>query len=297
MAVVLFSERYVPVETWLLSVEITPSNIVVKMKIRTISDQSAESRKPVTAGVVAVALAISFCATALQAQPIYVPNSSFELQSAAGYPQGANPSVDAWQKIAEPAYFQFVSGGQIPWYGTAGVFVDNNPYGNRVGNQAGYILSFPQVTLFQDYSVTPAFDATYEIGKAYDLTIGIYGKGSSAPIAPGATLTLSLYYRNGMGDKVTVGSTDVVYSSAIFPGAGALNFIDYQVSIPRVQPGDAWAGEHIGIQLESTIPIELTTGGNWDFDNVRLTGVPEPTALALIGLGFGGLLATHRRRS
>lgn len=231
----------------------------------------------------------------LQAQPITVPNHSFESQSGVGYPFETNPNVDNWQKIAEPTYFQSVSGGQIPWYGTAGAFIDNNPYGNRVGAQAGYLLSFPEVTLFQDYSVSPAFDATFEIGKAYNLTIGIFGKGSSAPIAPGATLALSLYYRNGQGDMVTLGSTVVTYSAAAFPITPNFNFIDYEVNIPAVQANDAWAGQYIGIQLESTIPIELTTGGNWDFDNVRLTAVPEPTALALLGLG--GMFLAQRRRS
>jgi hypothetical protein len=235
---------------------------------------------------------------ALQAQPINVPNYSFESQSAVGYPFGTNPNLDSWQKIPEPGYFASVSGGQIPWIGTAGAFIDNNPYGNRLGTQAGYILAFPQVTLLQDYDTSPThdFNATFEIGKAYNLTIGIFGKGSSAPIAPGSTLELSLYYRDGSGDKVTVGSTVVTYSPAAFPITPNLDFVDYQVSVPTVLAGDAWAGQHIGIQLESTIPIELTTGGNWDFDNVRLTAVPEPASLTLLGLGLGGLLLARSRR-
>ncbi len=229
------------------------------------------------------------------AQSISVPNYSFELQSGVGYPFGTNPNIDAWQKIDEPAYFTPAFGSfGIPWYGTAGVFVDNNPYGNRVGTQAGYILAFPQVSLFQDYDSSPThdFNATFEIGQAYNLTVGIFGKNS---IQPGSTLELSLYYRNDQGDKVAVGSTVITYSADAFPVSTYLNFIDFQVNVGPVQPGDAWAGKHIGIQLESTIPIELTSGGNWDFDNVRLTAVPEPTALALLGLGLGGLVLGRMR--
>lgn len=234
----------------------------------------------------------------LQAQPINVPNFSFETQSGAGYPFGTNPNVDSWQKIAEPGYFAAVSGGQIPWFGTAGAFIDNNPYGNRIGTQAGYILAFPQVTLFQDYNSSPThdFNATFEIGKAYNLTIGIFGKGSSAPLAPGSTLELSLYFRNSLGEREIVGSTVVTYSSETFPITPNLNFVDYQVNVPTVLASDAWAGQHIGIQLESTIPIELTTGGNWDFDNVRLSAVPEPTAMTLLGLGLGGVVLARLRR-
>jgi len=230
----------------------------------------------------------------VQAQPINVPNYSFESQSGVGYPFGANPNVDSWQKIAEPAYFTPAFGGYgIPWVGTAGVFVDTNPYGNRLGAQAGYILAFPQVTLFQDYTSSPThdFNATFEVGNAYSLTIGIFGKAS---LAPGSTLELSLYSRDDVGNKLAVGSTTVTYSAAAFPITSSLSLVDFQVNVPTVQAGDAWAGRQIGIQLESTIPIELTSGGNWDFDNVRLTAVPEPTAMALLTLGVGGLMFRAR---
>jgi PEP-CTERM motif len=245
----------------------------------------------------AAAAALAFaCADLLQAQPISVPNFSFELQSAAGFPQGANPNVDSWQKIAEPAYYTPTFGSfGIPWFGTAGVFIDSNPYGNHLGTQAGYILAVPQVTLFQDYDTSPTheFDGTFEIGKAYNLTIGVFGKTS---IAPGSTLELSLYYRDNLANRVKVGSTVITYSSTEFPITPQLNLIDYQVNVPIVQAGDAWAGQKIGIQLESTVSIPQTSFGNWDFDNVRLTAVPEPGTIALLGLGVGGLLVARLRR-
>ncbi len=237
----------------------------------------------------------------LQAQPITVPNFSFESPSGVGFPFGTNPSVDSWVKIPEPAFYTPAFGGfGISWNETAGVFVDTNPYLNHDGTQCGYILAVPQVTLFQDYNSSPThdFNATFEVGKAYNLTVGIFGKPS---LAPASTLQLSLYYLDGLGNKVTVGSTTVTYSAAAFPITPSLNLIDYQVNVPIVQAADAWAGQHIGIQLESTIPIEATSFGNWDFDNVRLISeVPEPNSLSLLALGFGGLLlarARSRRRS
>ena len=237
----------------------------------------------------------------LQAQPIFVPNHSFESQSAEGYPFGANPSVDSWQKIAEPGYYTPVFGNSVPpWYATAGAFVGTapnspNPYANLLGTQAGYILAFPQVTLFQDYDSSPThdFDATFEVGKSFSLTIGLFGKNL---LATGSTFELSLYYRDNLNNKVTVGATTATYNAANFPVTPILNLIDYSVNIPTVQAGDAWAGKHIGIQLESTVPLELTSGRNWDFDNVRLTAVPEPSAIAMLTLGFGGLLMRARSR-
>jgi len=241
----------------------------------------------------------------LQAQPIAVPNFSFESQSASGFPFETNPNLDSWQKIAEPAFYTPAFGSfGVPWVGTAGGFINasvNNPtpYGNVVGAQAGYILMVPQVTLFQDYDTSPThdFDATFEIGKSYNLTIGLYAKSSFGPIPPGSTLEMSLYYRDGLDNKVKVGSYVVTYNDTVFPTTLTPNLIDYQVLVPTVQAGDAWAGQHIGIQLESTIPIELTSFANWDFDNVRLTAVPEPNMMALLSLGFGGLwLARSRSR-
>lgn len=252
-------------------------------------------------GLVGAAVMFVAAATSASAQAIFVPNHSFESQPASGLPFDTNPSLDAWQKIAEPAYYQFLGAGTPPWYGTSGGFVNASiynptPYANVTGAQAGYILMAPQVTLFQDYSVSPTFTGTFEVGKAYNLTLGLFAKSSFGAIAPGSTLELSLYYLDGAA-KVKVGSTVVSYNAATFQVGPGMNLIDYQVNTGIVQAGDAWAGKHIGIQLESTIPMEMTSFGNWDFDNVRLTAVvPEPTALALVGLGFGGLILTRTRR-
>jgi hypothetical protein len=226
------------------------------------------------------------------AQSIAVPNFSFESPPT----PFVNISLGSWQKNSEPAFYGPAFGGYgIPWNGTAGVFLDVNPYQNHDGMQAGYMLAVPQVALFQDYNSSPTheFDATFDVGKAYQLTIGVFGKSS---LAQGSMLELSLYYRDGFENKVSVGSTVVTYSAESFPTASPLNFIDFSVNIPTVQATDPWAGQHIGIQLESAIPIEATSFGNWDFDNVRLSVVPEPASMGLLTLGFCGLFLVRVRR-
>jgi len=235
------------------------------------------------AGVLCVA------AAAVQAQPIAVPNRSFESQTAPSVYPFVNLNVDSWQKNPEPAFYQAFASYGVPWEGTAGVFLDVNPYANKLGNQVGYLLAVPQVALFQDH--TTGFDATFEPGKAYNLTVGVFGKSS---IAPGSTLEISLYYRDGSNNKVTVGSTAVTYSAAAFPATSPLSLVDYSVNVPLVQASDAWAGQQIGIQVQSSIPIEMTSFGNWDFDNVRLTAVPEPATGGILGLGIAGLALVRR---
>jgi PEP-CTERM motif len=232
----------------------------------------------------------------LQAQPIFIPNHSFESPST---PFVSN-NFDSWQKTARPAYFDFIEQNYgYTWNQMSGIFAGAGAYGNLSGSQGTYLFSFPQVGLLQDYDTmdyndaapTHDFNATFDAGKSYTLTLGVFGKGLAGNMTEGSMLGLSLYYRNG-ASLVTVGSpTIVTYSAAGFPNFGSLNLQDFQVNIPTVQAGDAWAGQHIGIKIES---IYGTGDGYWDIDNVRLTAVPEPGSLGLIAVG--GLLFALRLR-
>ena len=250
---------------------------------------SIRHRLAKSAAAIAVGL-LAAVALPLQAQPISVPNFSFESPTAPNTYPYVNTSVASWQKNPEPAFYgpAFGSSG-ITWNQTAGVFLDVNPYANHNGSQVGYILSVPQVALFQDYttSSTHDFNATFDVGKSYNLTVGLFAK---AGMAAGATFELSLYYLDASNNKVTVDSTTITYSSAAFPITSPLNLIDYSVNVPTVLAGDAWARQHIGIEIESTVSAQLTTFANWDLDNVRLTAAPEPASLSLAALGFAGLL-------
>jgi len=222
----------------------------------------------------------------LSAQPISVPNGSFESQSGVGQPFGVNINIDSWQKADRPAYFPESGFKGFFWVQTVGAFVDTNPYENRLGAQAGYLLPFPGAGISQDLT-SP--DATFEVGMSYEFTLGLFAKG-----ATNAILELGFYYRDGANNVVPVGTpTTVFYSEAAFPITPSLNFIDHFVSTPTVQAGDAWAGKNIGLQINS---IFGEGAGNWDYDNARLSAVPEPGSLALMVAGAGGLLAARFRR-
>jgi hypothetical protein len=237
----------------------------------------------------------------LHAQSIAVPNSSFELQSGVGQQQGVNLNIDSWQRPAKPAYFDAVEENSgIFWIQTAGVFLHGGSYGNAVGDQAAYMFSFPDVGLFQDYNTTDwndatpthDFNATYEVGKSYNLTLAVFGKGFSGNMTEGSMLELSLYYRDGTDSMVPVQSTVITYSAAQFPNEAPLNLMDFSVSVPTVQPGDEWANQNIGIQIKSLFG---TGDGYWDMDNLRLTAVPEPGTLSLLALGLGGWFCLRRK--
>jgi hypothetical protein len=218
----------------------------------------------------------------LQAGTISVPNRSFE-SPPTGY---VNINIDSWQKSPKPDWY--VENGGYLWTQLTGTFSNTDPTSpdhidNCDGNQAIWLFAVPEVALFQDYNSmdwndpvpTHAFDVKFDTGKSYQLTVGVIGGGGG--MQPGVTLELSLYYRDGSGNRVTVAAANVTNSLSTFPTTTHL--IDFTVSVPTVQTGDAWAGENIGIQFLSTIGTDLQ-GGYWDLDNIRLSSLATPVLLS-----------------
>lgn len=225
-----------------------------------------------------VAISAAWNAT-LYAESISVPNHSFESPSTSY----VNINIDSWQKSEKPSWYD--EGGGFFWTQLTGTFKNTGATSadhidNCDGEQAIWLFAVPEVGLFQDFDSTDwrnqppthAFDATFEIGKAYALTVGVIGGGGN--MLPGVTLEIGFYFRDAASNLVKVVSTSITNTTENFPAK--THFVDCQVRVPSVKSGDAWAGQKIGVRMASTVSVEMQ-GGYWDLDNVRLSATREPT--------------------
>ncbi len=219
------------------------------------------------------------CPLQLEAAPIPIPNASFESPPTVF----VETRIDAWQETAKPASYDENDG--YTWDQLTGVFLNTpSPSADHIdnchGNQAMYLFAVPEVGIFQDYdsvdwldmAPTHEFNAIFEAGKSYNLTVGVIGGGGG--MLNGASLELSFYYRDASSNKVTVAATNIVHSTTLF--SNTTHFVDCSLDLLPVRPTDPWAGKYIGVKILSTVPA-AQAGGYWDVDNVRLTSIREAT--------------------
>jgi hypothetical protein len=224
-------------------------------------------------------LALNVADRCVVAGLISVSNASFETPSAL-FP---SPNIASWQKTPKPDWYD--ESGPFMWTQLTGLFRNQPPdqpdhIDNCDGLQAMWLFVVPEVGLFQDYDSmdwndpvpSRAFNATFTPGNAYQLKVGIVGTGGN--MLQGVTLALSLYHRDEASNRVAVATTVVTNTTAVF--SNNTHLVDCEVNVPAVQPGDAWAGKHIGIEFMSTVSSNMQ-GGYWDLDNVRLLEISPPT--------------------
>jgi hypothetical protein len=208
------------------------------------------------------------------AASIAIPNGSFELPSTTF----ADPRIDSWQKSPKPDWYD--ESGGFTWDQLTGVFL-NTPPGNAThidnpdGTQAVFLFAVPQVELSQEAKPGSALDAKFEVGKAYQLTVGVIGGGGG--MTNGATLQIGVFYRDSASNRVNVATMVITNSPGLF--STTTHFVDFTLSVPTVKATDPWAGQNIGVDLLSTVSPTMA-GGYWDLDNVRLAEAGAP-ALAL----------------
>lgn len=211
---------------------------------------------------------------------IPVPNGSFELPAT----PFVDIAVEGWEKTPKPAWFD--EGQGFLWAQLTGVFVNpaltnetHTP--NMDGSQALWLFAVPQVGLRLDRYArdlmgrqpTPEFDAVFEVGQAYELTVAVFGGGGA--MTNGASMRMGLYYLDDATNRVPIVSRSIVYTNEVF----VRYFKDYPLRLPTVKPTDPWAGRPIGIELLSTTGFDRQ-GGFFNVDNVRLATYQEPALVS-----------------
>jgi hypothetical protein len=241
-------------------------------------------------------LAVTLLASPALSQSINVPDYNFLNPVAPTTGFQTTPSTSAglggWQVSPPPSYWTSEGATAAQWYDSTGVFY-NDPSGeyitNLSGSQAGFMFDNPGLVLSQTLS------STYQVGKSYQLTVGIGGgSNENAPsqyMAPGTQMEIGLFYQNG-GNMVLVGTDTITWNSTL-PAGYVTSLTDYQLTIPTVAAGNAWAGQPIGVALiqPNSAPLD---GSYWDVDNVRVSAVPEPGTIALLVAGLGAFVVRRR---
>jgi hypothetical protein len=196
--------------------------------------------------------------------------------------------VDSWEMTPQPLWYDEGTFGG-PWSQLTGVFLNTtngspDHIANLDGDQAMYLFALPEVGVFQDYdsiggtnsSPSNEFDATYQVGRSYELTIGVVPSFTQPP-TNGATLLLSFYYRDGSSNRVSLASAVITNNASTF--VTLTNLVDVSVALGPVLPGQAWSGAHVGVEIRSTVGFDAI-GGIWDVDNVRVTESVAPSLSA-----------------
>jgi hypothetical protein len=245
-------------------------------------------------------IALAAAASALAAVSLPIPNGSFEAPLAPRDFPYAMADMEAWQKSPQPWWYDPSQNEDTPWESLMGTFY-NAPISTFVDNcdgaQAAFLFAVPDAALFQDYdsiggtntAPSHALDVQFNVNSAYRFTVGVIGGVDGyPPLYEGATLQLSLYYRDPSSNRLTIAAATITNSAALFPTN--THFVDCSVYLPGVRATDAWAGQHLGVQIASTVGFDMANG-YWDVDNARLTEIPLP-ALTDVSMTSGQFAAT-----
>lgn len=202
----------------------------------------------------------------LSAQPLYVPNASFESPAT----EFVDNHLERWQHSPKPFWYDESSG--FTWDQLFGIFKNTEPgkpdhLGNLEGAQAIYLFAVPEAAIFQD---AVGAGRVLTAGYAYEVTASLLGGGGG--MTNGVSLEMDLYWVNPAGERVSIAATNVVHDPTRF--TSLTNFVEFAVKTPTVRGTDPWASQPLGLRFRSTVNPALA-GGYWDIDHVRLREIPE----------------------
>ena len=208
-------------------------------------------------------------------------------------------AVDRWT-LSGPTQLVDIPGvGTVPILAGCGIFENPAPGGpGRIegadGTQLAYLFanSVNDVLTGQpmDHAFTQILETTFEAGKQYQLAVGIAYAQAQPP--PDSVFTLSLFAHDPSNPTI-----ELPLASQPVTNTGAINgtsLTDFFATTGEIS-GEA-VGKQIGIRFSThTSPQPASATGQFDFDNVRLTIVPEPASAALwAAAGFVAVLSRRR---
>jgi len=202
-----------------------------------------------------VITAVLLIIVSAQADPISIPNHSFEVPmiDPIENPFLAIPFTSSWTEDDIDSAMSLNTG---TFRNTP---ADSNDHlVNPDGNQLAFMGSMDGNALWQ------YLPATYQEGKSYRLTVGVCVSARTPP-PQGTPLTITLHYLSVMAP------VDIVSVQAPAPAPPPRILEDFSVTLPAVDPNDPWANKNIGIAIRGT----GTAGGFWVLDNVRLMEYPR----------------------
>lgn len=207
-------------------------------------------------GPLCLVMALALC---LRADPIPIPNYSFELPTVSRNvknPFGALPLIADWDENG------IGSGDELNQ--NTGVFL-NTDVGepDHISNADQRQMAFLSTLIGN--AIRQALLDEFVPGRSYTLTASV-ATSLTFPAGAAEELEIALVYFAGGGEHV-IAST-FVSGSQVNPNT----LIDVSITAPAVQPDDPWSGLPIGILIRPSIadPDDEEGEGFWDVDNVRL---------------------------
>ena len=238
-----------------------------------------------SAWAASAAMGLLAAAGPVLAAPVSVANYSFE-----------SPQVPPAQ-IASPLVQDWNTPGPTLTEVFPGVFVNancvifpNTPAGNpdSIDNVDGNQVAAIGTQSGNEFNQTLA--ATFAANTKYALTAGVARSLTRVPAATDR-LRLVLFYLDAASQRQEVAAADIFNDAAA--GISATHLKDFAANSITLAAGSPAVGKPIGVLITTA----GATGGFFDFDNVRVTAVPEPATAGALALGAGLLTASRRRRA
>jgi len=279
------------------SISCQPKNIF--NNIRTITKKKANDMKKISAFIIASSLAVAAKAqlvdsltsgsTSAYTQTVVLAQSANPLTFAStgsGLTASGN-NASAEQNLLLRSDFSLTPGYELTVnVGNLVTSSFNADFGLAIASTAtpiGAVWTSGTASTRSNYVAMYVKPGNGQIGAiAFDGSSQLYSSGGVLPTGGYANIT-GLYI-----SEPTAGTFDVGYISSV---SGMVQ--QQAITIPGTQPGDTSIGTAIGfyadVRAVNTSPADLTA--------LTLQPIPEPTSLALFGLGLAGLGFVGRRKN